>query len=179
MGRESRLRIAGLDRVPHDLWPAVEWAPLPLCDRLTLVLLPLGLTFEPVAQGRGISIVPIPAGLQAESTSATEGTSPDRGRDSASGRPKAVDPTTIRVDRITIDQAPVDEVLRHIAGQSGLELRLNRDAIERAGFSVKTSVSVRAENVTLDELLQRIGTSAGLQVRREGRVIELSPPAVP
>ena len=63
LARESgfQLRLLGLDRVPHDLWAAAELPSLSLIDRLTLVAIQFGLTFEISPDGRTVTLVPVPA----------------------------------------------------------------------------------------------------------------------
>ena len=57
---EGRFEIVGLDRVPHDLWAAADLPPLPLVDRVTLVLGQFDLTFTLSDDGRRVTLVPIP-----------------------------------------------------------------------------------------------------------------------
>jgi len=63
LAEKSRLRIAGLERVPHDLWAAAEWPPLPLVDRLTLLLGQFDLSFQVSPDGDSITLEPLPARL--------------------------------------------------------------------------------------------------------------------
>jgi hypothetical protein len=57
---EAGIEISGLEHFPHDLWPAVELPPLPLADRMSLVLAGFGLTYEFSADGRQVRLVPFP-----------------------------------------------------------------------------------------------------------------------
>jgi hypothetical protein len=61
LAEKSRLRIVGLERVPHDLWPAAELPPLALTDRLTLLLGQFDLGFEVSPDGDAITLAPLPA----------------------------------------------------------------------------------------------------------------------
>ena len=61
LAKEARVEIEGLSRVPHDLWAANRLPSLPWCDRMTLLLIQFGLTFQVAEEGRSISITPIPA----------------------------------------------------------------------------------------------------------------------
>ncbi|HEX4142118.1 MAG TPA: STN domain-containing protein [Pirellulales bacterium] len=60
LAAEARVKIDDLDRVPHDLWPARRLPPLAWTDRLTLLAIEFGLTFEIAADGRSVRLVPIP-----------------------------------------------------------------------------------------------------------------------
>ncbi len=61
LAEKSRLRIVGLERVPHDLWAAAELPPLPLIDRLTLLLGQFDLSFQVSPDGDSITLAPLPA----------------------------------------------------------------------------------------------------------------------
>ncbi len=61
LSAEAGVAVAGESLVPHDLWAGADLPPLPLTDRLTLVLAQFDLTFQPAADGRTLAIVPLPA----------------------------------------------------------------------------------------------------------------------
>jgi hypothetical protein len=61
LAEKSRLQIVGLERVPHDLWAAAELPPLPLVDRLTLILGQFDLGFQVSPDGDSITLAPLPA----------------------------------------------------------------------------------------------------------------------
>jgi hypothetical protein len=170
LAAEGRIEVDRFDRVPHDLWAEATLPPLPLCDRLAVVLLQFDLTFEPSRDGRRIALVPVPDDLPAESVAA-DTPSAQSSQDAAT----TVDPELIRIDRLAIEQVPVGAVLRQVAQQTGLRLQVDEAAIERAGLSLDTFIAVRVENVTLDELLAHVVEGTGLACRREGRTIYVVP----
>jgi len=57
LAREVGLRLAGLERVPHDLWAGAE---LPLVDKLTLVAVQFDLSCTISPGGDTITLVPVP-----------------------------------------------------------------------------------------------------------------------
>jgi hypothetical protein len=63
---ESGVQVAGLDRVPHDLWAAADLPPLELIERLTLIAGQYDLTFQIGADGKRITLVPIPKRVEIE-----------------------------------------------------------------------------------------------------------------
>ena len=65
LAAEARVKIEGLDRIPHDLWAARRLPPLAWTDRLTLVALQFALTFEIAADGRSVRLVPVPVKVTA------------------------------------------------------------------------------------------------------------------
>ena len=60
LAAQAGIEIAGLEQVPHDLWAAADLPPLPLVDRLTLIVVQFDLTFQIAADGRSIALVPAP-----------------------------------------------------------------------------------------------------------------------
>ncbi|MCC6126558.1 MAG: hypothetical protein IT426_16480 [Pirellulales bacterium] len=60
LGRENRLTIVGLERIPYDLWAAADLPPMTLVERLSLVAFQYDLTFSYSANGRRIELVPLP-----------------------------------------------------------------------------------------------------------------------
>jgi hypothetical protein len=56
---QAGFTIEGMERVPHDLWPAVDLPPLTWTDRMTLVLAGFDLTFEFVPEAQRVRLVPL------------------------------------------------------------------------------------------------------------------------
>jgi hypothetical protein len=59
LARSSQIEIAGLDGIPHDLWPGVSLPPLTLVERLSLVLAGFEQTFRFEDDGRRICLEPL------------------------------------------------------------------------------------------------------------------------
>jgi hypothetical protein len=78
LGSENGIQIAGLDQIPHDLWAAADLPPLELIERITLIAGQYDLTFQVSADGKRITLLPVPqrvelarsypAGRQAQQT---------------------------------------------------------------------------------------------------------------
>jgi hypothetical protein len=60
LAEQSGLAIQGADRVPHDLWAAADLPSLSLVDRLTLILIQFDLTFQVDADGKTVTLIPLP-----------------------------------------------------------------------------------------------------------------------
>lgn len=60
LAAEAGLKTLNAERMPFDLWPKIEWAPLPLVDRLSLVAAEFELTFHIDPTARTISLEPRP-----------------------------------------------------------------------------------------------------------------------
>ncbi len=178
LARSGGLAVAGLDRVPHDLWAAADLAPLSLVDRLTLIAIQFDLTFEIAPDGASVALVPIPDELEAvpPARAAAKTSAPRRlapAHRSAPGR-RSVGPAEVRFTQKRT-RGPVGVLLGQLAEKLGLELRIDRDAIEAAGISLDQTVSFGVANATADELLEALLTPAGLAFRRTGKVLQVFP----
>ncbi len=60
LAERNGLELTGPDRIPHDLWAGADLPPSSLVDRLTLITVQFGLTFQVSQNGRGLTLVPIP-----------------------------------------------------------------------------------------------------------------------
>ena len=62
LARENGLEIEGLDRVPHDLWPAADWPPMSLVDRLTLIAQACVLVFLGIVFWASLPVIELTSG---------------------------------------------------------------------------------------------------------------------
>ena len=60
LARDSNIELKGLELVPHDLWAGADLPPLSLVERLSLVAIQFELTFTIAADGKTVTLVPIP-----------------------------------------------------------------------------------------------------------------------
>ncbi len=174
LAQHSGIEIAGLERVPHDLWAAADLTPLSLVDRLTLIAAQFDLTFRLAAGGARLDLASVPDGLRAlpADPPATSVGQPSTKR--ADAEP-ATSVERIRIQRLSVRDEPLGPVLRQLARRLGLELKLDEEAIQRAGISLDQRISVRVENATVDELLRQLLKSTGLSFRRRQNVVEILP----
>lgn len=56
--QSAGLKIVGLERVPHDLWPAGSWPPMTVTDRLTLLAIGFDLQVRISKAGDAVALVP-------------------------------------------------------------------------------------------------------------------------
>src|SRR5690242_3065684 len=66
LAQQGGVRVENADSMPHDLWPAVNLPPLAWVDRLTLLLVGFGLTFELDDRASAVRLVPVQAESVAE-----------------------------------------------------------------------------------------------------------------
>jgi len=211
LAEQNELRIQGADRVPHDLWAAADLPPLSLVDRLTLILIQFDLTFQVDADGKTVTLIPVPdevaltrgypggpepkataekfallvpearievAGQQVRVTGLLE--AHERiaagGESPKSQTPKPTDQGFAQ-KRFTlrVQEKPAAAVLQGLAKELKLDLRIDRQALQEAGISLESPVSLSVKDATIDELLREVLKSTGSTFRRRGNVVEVFP----
>jgi len=109
----------------------------------------------------------------------------DHERIEASARPlRQTRPTASRSSRASVGEkrftvpqgkGPLGPVLEQLAGKLGLTLRIDREALQRAGISLQQPISFSVDNATLEELFEAVLTPAGCTFRLKGNVLEVRP----
>lgn len=101
-------------------------------------------------------------------------TSPRRVVTESSAQP-AVPVGRIRIERMSVKEKPIGLLLEQLAEKLNLQLRIDHQALQKAGVSLERRVTVQVENVTVDELLQAVIQNSPLRFRRSGNVVEIGP----
>jgi hypothetical protein len=183
--------LEGLDRVPHDHLPAATFGGLSAAEILDLVLAhyDLRVDWRPGPAGRPGAgsatgrVVGITADLPAAGGD-------DEARTAAGGRPAADDRPPARGgtrgvpagreprESFTLRAAaPLDELLGTVAKRLGLELRLDKAALDRRGISPGEIVRLSVADASRKELLDAIVAPLGLRWRiADGRLEVSAPP---
>jgi hypothetical protein len=76
---------------------------------------------------------------------------------------------------LSVSEQPLGGVLRQLAAQLKLELKVDEKALERAGIALDQRVSFSVKQATVDELFTAALAPASLTFRREGTTLEVSP----
>jgi hypothetical protein len=79
------------------------------------------------------------------------------------------------VYQLTVEQTALAQVLEQLAQRLSLEFQWDQKIIERADISMDQLISVKVQDVTLDELLGAVLTGTGLTFRHEDRAISIYP----
>jgi hypothetical protein len=159
------LTVAGLEAIPHDHLPAAKLPPLPLAERLDLVLADFDRRILWAADRGRLAgrIVAIDAELAAESPGDAAPAVPSR-RPAPPGRTvKVREEFTLRLE------APLDQALAAIAGRLGLELELDQASLAARGIAPGEIVRAEVEQASRAGLLDAVLQPAGLQWKIEGQ----------
>lgn len=168
LGERSQLEIEGLQRVPHDLWPAADLPPLDFAEHMSLLLAGFGLTFQPVADAPRIQLVPLPVAETKDRIAkgpATPPRQPPGKKDRPVGKP-AVPGSEVRYT-LEIQNQPVGPVAQALTSQLGLQVEIDPTAQDR----LDRRVSFHVKEATLDALLQALLEPAGLTYRLSDQVL--------
>ncbi len=200
---ETGVKIVGAERIEHDLWPAADLPALGAVERLTLLLVGFDMTFEFAPDGTAVRIVRIPEEVVLRKTYSAGGKASrlaallrerfPEARTSASGgtvvvtgsaeaheaiarllRGEPVKRRTVEKERVytlTVENAPADAIVKEIERQTGLRARYAPELVPR----LKKQVTLRVENVSLDELLRKTLNPVGLSYRIGAETIEILP----
>ena len=171
LGRENGLEISGLDRVPHDLWAAADLPGLSLIDRLTLIAAQFDLMFKIDGDGTRLELVPVPDDLP----EASEPFSLPRRRPERAPTRPVKNLERLRIQRISVQNEQLEPVLRQLADRLGLELKIDRPALQAAGISLDRRITMTAEDVSVDELFEALLKPTGLKAHRRRSVLEIVP----
>lgn len=146
---ENGLTIRGLDRLPHDHLRSQSLPPTSLAATLDLLL--AGFDLRAAINGTGLEVVPIdPQGIPRRPPQLPAGSRPQ-----PAGAPSAT--------RFSLEAAaPLEELLKAVATQAGLTLRLDAARLKELGIDPGTVVRVQVMDVTRDQLLDRLTAPVGL-----------------
>ena len=163
---QAGIELRDAELVPHDLWAERQLPPLPLVDRVVLLLAGFDLTCDISADGSTCRVRVIDFPLP------EQGTLLEDRPPTTTGTSHAKQPALERQRfSLRLKNQPVQPVLRQLAAQ--LQLRLTwDDALEESAR--KTLISCQVEEATLDELLWAILSPAGLEFARTGNEVRIS-----
>lgn len=79
--------------------------------------------------------------------------------------------------RFTVQSAkgPLDRLVGELGQKLGMEVKIDREALARAGISPQQTVAFSVKDATVEELFEAVLSPAGCTFRREGNVIVVLP----
>jgi hypothetical protein len=147
--------VAGLEAIPHDLWPAADLPPLNIVERLTLILAGFDRTFSVDPTQRLIRLVPLPDKPQLERQYTPRG-EPSRALAELSGNfPGANFKRSGTKLIVTGSAEDHDDIRRLLRGE-----KIRRGPIKQVEVRYKLEV----KNQLLGAVLREVEKQANLQV---------------
>ena len=195
--KEVGLPISGKRRISHDLWAAGSFPPLPLYQRLELLLAGFGLTFEIDIENEQLMIVPMP---KAPSFVERPNIGPDNlaavhkvvsqhsnasfedGNLSADWRVheevrRLLNPPAASADRtlvrysLTVSNQPLENFVRSLCQQMNIECQFNNvEAKEK-----EARISFEVQRVTVRKLFDAIFSDTPLRYELNGDTLTVEP----
>jgi hypothetical protein len=169
---EAGIPVDGIDRLPHDHFPAADLPPLTAAERIDLVLAHFDRRIEWRSRAGAASgeIVPLDANLPPP-----RGDVAQRPRQKPRDRQPAGDVKDVFSLRAA---APFEELAATVADRIGLTLDLDRESLAARGIAAREIVRLDVQNASREELLDRVVAPLGLAWRIEdGRLRVFAPPA--
>jgi hypothetical protein len=164
---QAGLGLVEGERIPHDLWPAQALPPLPVTDRLVLLLVGFDLTCQVAPDGHSCQVVPIPRPLRLAAERAPRKTAPPSAQSDLTQKREGLAQKRLTLE---IRNQPVGKVLDQLAQTLGLEVRWQQ------GVAQTAQVSCRVHEATLEELLEALLQPVDLRYQRTGQqLLILSP----
>lgn len=176
----ARLEIDGLAAIPHDHLPAATLPPLPLAERLDLVLAQVDRRI--VWNDRGGRIVALDEEVSAEvraklgaapSPAATGPARRSQSGRSAAGRSPAGRATENRDEYTLRLEAPLEEALAALARQLDLDVDLDVASMTAHGIAPGEIVRADVAGVSREALFDAILQPVGLSWQIEGRTLRV------
>lgn len=163
LAKEAHIAVRNLDHVPHDLWRAGRVPALPWVDRLTLLLVQFGLTFDVSADGRSVTIVPIPERVEIERNYAGGEQPGERAKKLATQIPQAM--VTVEGDKIVVVGRMEDheDITQLLSGR-----RVHTSHV-KAGKDV---YKLNVERLPLDKVLSQLGAMLKLDLKLDRDAIQ-------
>ena len=182
---QAGLSLTGVETIPHDHLPATILPPLPLADRLDLLLAHYDFRVDwsaPTATAgrpelRIVPLAPLSESLPSagpprparSGTSSAASPPQNRARQPAKKRPLNAPTETFSL-RV---EAPLEEVLATLAQRFGVELQLQRQELQAVGIAPAEIVRCRVENVSREQVLKAVLEPLGLEGELSATVLRV------
>lgn len=175
------LRAVGAELVPFDLMYRMSTPPLTFHERLTLITVQFDLTYRlDIATGsvvfekaKGTSL-PVALSPSAKPGPVKTNTVPVVPNPNPLHRkPPAAAGT--RVFTLKVQDVPLDQLIDVLRRKHGLSIRVDEEAVRRAGLTLDRRTSVDVKEATLEALLEQAAAPLGLGAKRVGDAVEIGP----
>ena len=134
---QSRVTVEDLQNVPHDLWPAASWPPIPVTHQLVLLLAGFDLTYEFSEKASSLQIVPLPPSFELVRTYQIAGNAQQRTSELQKSFPAAT--FQLNGNKLSVAGSAEDHFLirRQLAGLRPLAPRRQSSGEQRYTLTVR------------------------------------------
>jgi hypothetical protein len=160
---EAGAKLAGAQRIPHDLWPETDLPPLSVVDRLTLLAAQFDLTFRFLAAGKSVELVPVPDEVILSRTYLAGRDAPGVARRWAQKLPQAkiaASGMKIRVDARLEDHEQIEAALH------------GKPARRTTVTAGQQTYQLSVERAALDKVVEQLGKQLDLEFRWDRAAID-------
>lgn len=165
LARQADVKFTNLEAVPFDLWSAVSLPPLAWVDRVTLVLIGFGLTFELDDRATSAQLVPTPNSPLIENRYTPRGPAAEL----AAQLRRVMPDTQIRVEKdqliVAARQEDHDKIQRLLTGQSIKATRPTKSGGDK-------QYSLKVPNQPAGNVIATVAKNIGKQPRFSPAVAE-------
>lgn len=155
LAAETDVKVAGAERVPHDLWRGADLPPLSWLDRMTLVLAEFDLTFRIEHGGTEVEIIKLPGQIAVTRNFAAKGDAAKLARTWSRSLPDA---------RITFEKGRI-QVIGRVEDQEWIETQLRGKPLDRPVVTAGPEVyKLSVEKAALDSVLNQLANRLELQL---------------
>jgi len=167
LAADAGVRLEGLERVPHDHLAASRLPPLPVAERIDLLLAHYDLRAAWTADG-GDVVPAVDRTAIAEPKAVRAAVQPRR----RPTEPPAEERHTLRLE------APLDQAIDALARRFVLEPKIDAASLAARGIATGEIVRVQVEGVTRDELFDAVVAPLGLAWTIDGDTLRVFAPPV-
>jgi hypothetical protein len=164
LAQQANVTVKNAEAIPHDLWPAVSLPPLPWLDRLTLLVVGFGLTFEIDDRGTTVRLIPQPNSVAIEKRYRPSGGAAELAPQLRRLLPDA----QVRVEKeqlvIAAAEEDHDKIQRLLAGQTVRGGKSTKAAAEKL-YSLQS-------NEPAGKVLRKVAESLGKELKYDSRVLD-------
>lgn len=171
---EAGLKAVGLELIPFDLPYRMSTPPLLLHERLTLLTEQFTLTYRLDSTSGNIVLERAPSPTaKVPATTAGPPTKTSTSPTAPSSKPPGVPGT--QVFTLKVMDVPFDQLIEVLRRKHGLPIRIDEEAVRRAGLKLDGRTSVDVREAKLEALLEQAAAPLGLTAKRTGETIEIVP----
>ncbi|MCL2305491.1 MAG: hypothetical protein FWC43_09125 [Planctomycetaceae bacterium] len=165
VSQKMKTKIVNPDRIPHDLWPELDFPEADACELLSVLLIGFDLTFE--IGDRGITFVPLPDNLPV----VTE-TKPNRPKATSSSK-KEVPLEKQRFQSFEVQNKTVNEVLQYFSDNWDLQITVDEKSLRDKGISLDERISFQRNQTDIHDLLRATLDPVGCTYQLSGKKLRV------